>query len=249
MAYTHSVRAAPVTVVETNAFVARAASRMTEAERFAAIDMIARDPDRGVVIEGGGGIRKVRFAVGGRGKSGGVRIMYYFGDPRRPVFLTDGVRQERPRQLEQGRAQRLGEGGQGNRAGLWSPAMTKQAFDSIMAGLEDALAYAKGDRRRGKAHVAQVPAVDVRKARRKLGMSQDRFAASFGVSVATVRNWEQGRRRPEGAARVLLRSSNANRRRCVGRWRRRGASCARLPRPLNSRRNKNGVRVDSLRPL
>lgn len=83
--------------------------------------------------------------------------------------------------------------------------MTKQAFDSIMAGLEDALAYAKGDRRRGKPHVVQVPAVDVRKARKKLGMSQDRFAASFGVSVATVRNWEQGRRRPEGAARVLLR--------------------------------------------
>ncbi len=83
--------------------------------------------------------------------------------------------------------------------------MTKQAFDSIMAGLEDALAYVKGDHKRGKAHVVQVPAVDVRKARRKLGMSQDRFAASFGVSVATVRNWEQGRRRPEGAARVLLR--------------------------------------------
>lgn len=83
--------------------------------------------------------------------------------------------------------------------------MTKQAIDSIMAGLEGALAYAKGDRRRGMAHVARVPAVDVRKERRKLGMSQDRFAASFGVSVATVRNWEQGRRRPEGAARVLLR--------------------------------------------
>jgi putative transcriptional regulator len=83
--------------------------------------------------------------------------------------------------------------------------MTKQAFDSIMAGLQDVLAYAKGDRKRGRAHVIKVPDVDVRKARRKLGMSQDRFAQSFGVSVATVRNWEQGRRRPEGAARVLLR--------------------------------------------
>lgn len=60
---------------------------MTEAERFAAIDMIARDADRGVVIGGGGGIRKIRFAIGGRGKSGGVRIIYYFGDPGRPVFL------------------------------------------------------------------------------------------------------------------------------------------------------------------
>jgi len=82
--------------------------------------------------------------------------------------------------------------------------VTKKAFDEIMAGLEDAIAYAKGDRRRGRAHIVEVPAVDVRAARKKLGMSQDRFARSFGVSAATVRNWEQGRRRPEGPARVLL---------------------------------------------
>lgn len=82
--------------------------------------------------------------------------------------------------------------------------MSKKAFDAIMAGIEDAVAYAKGDKRRGKAHVIKVPKVDVRAARRRLGMSQDRFARSFGVSAATVRNWEQGRRRPEGPARVLL---------------------------------------------
>jgi putative transcriptional regulator len=83
--------------------------------------------------------------------------------------------------------------------------MSKQALDSIMAGLQDALAYAKGDRGRGRTHIVKIPAVDVRKARKKLGMSQDAFARNFGVSVATVRNWEQGRREPEGAARVLLR--------------------------------------------
>lgn len=76
-----------VTVVETNAFVARAKGRITEAERVAAIEMIARDPTAGVLIGGGGGIRKLRFAVGGRGKSGGLRIVYYFHDAERPVFL------------------------------------------------------------------------------------------------------------------------------------------------------------------
>jgi putative transcriptional regulator len=50
-----------------------------------------------------------------------------------------------------------------------------------------------------------VPAeVDVRRIRRRLGLSQDEFAARFGLSVATVREWEQDRRKPEGAARVLL---------------------------------------------
>lgn len=82
--------------------------------------------------------------------------------------------------------------------------MARKAFESIMAGIEDAVAYAKGDKSRGKAHRVRIPTVDVRSARRKLGMSQDRFAQSFGVSAATIRNWEQGRRRPEGPARVLL---------------------------------------------
>lgn len=75
---------------------------------------------------------------------------------------------------------------------------------SILRGLEDALAYAKGDRRRGLAHTVRAPKIDVKKARRKLGMTQKAFARNFGVSVDTVRNWEQGRRRPEGPARVLL---------------------------------------------
>ena len=83
--------------------------------------------------------------------------------------------------------------------------MAKEAFDTIAAGLVDAIAYAQGDKSRGKAHVVEVPSVDVAAARKKLGLSQDRFATAFGVSPSTVRNWEQGRRHPEGPARVLLR--------------------------------------------
>lgn len=82
--------------------------------------------------------------------------------------------------------------------------MTKRAHDKIMAGLRDALAYARGDKSRGVDRVVEVPAVDVRAARRKLGMTQKDFARNFGVSLDTVRNWEQGRRHPEGPARMLL---------------------------------------------
>jgi putative transcriptional regulator len=46
--------------------------------------------------------------------------------------------------------------------------------------------------------------VDVRKIRCRLKLSQDEFATKFGLSVATVREWEQNRRKPEGPARVLL---------------------------------------------
>lgn len=60
---------------------------MTDEERSEAIDMIAQDPECGDLLVGGGGIRKVRFSVGGRGKSGGVRIVYYFHNLNVPVFL------------------------------------------------------------------------------------------------------------------------------------------------------------------
>jgi putative transcriptional regulator len=82
--------------------------------------------------------------------------------------------------------------------------MTK-AYDGIKAGLEDAIAYFEGDKSRGQAHVIDVETIDIAAARKKLGMSQDKFALAFGISPSTLRNWEQGRRRPEGPARVLLR--------------------------------------------
>ncbi len=47
--------------------------------------------------------------------------------------------------------------------------------------------------------------IDVAAIRQKLGLSQDEFALRFGLDVATIRNWEQGRHQPDGASRVLLR--------------------------------------------
>ncbi|MEK6746438.1 MAG: helix-turn-helix domain-containing protein [Pseudomonadota bacterium] len=75
---------------------------------------------------------------------------------------------------------------------------------SILHGLEQALAYSKGNKKMSTTHKIKIPDIDVKKARSKLGLSQDKFAAAFGVSAATIRNWEQGRREPKGAALVLL---------------------------------------------
>jgi hypothetical protein len=52
-------------------------------------DSIAFRPLQGNLIVGTGGIRKVRFAKGGRGKSGGVRVIYYYLRPDKPVFLLE----------------------------------------------------------------------------------------------------------------------------------------------------------------
>jgi putative transcriptional regulator len=69
-------------------------------------------------------------------------------------------------------------------------------------------AIRRGARRPSRAF--DVKPEDVRAIRRTLGKSQTEFALLIGVSVATLRNWEQGRRAPEGPARALLRVAAAN---------------------------------------
>ena len=79
---------------------------------------------------------------------------------------------------------------------------------SLLASLNQALAYARGEHVPGirVTHVQVNPPtpIDVRIVRQKLGLSQSRFAARFGFTAASIRNWEQGRSQPDGPARVLL---------------------------------------------
>lgn len=75
-------------------------------------------------------------------------------------------------------------------------------FSRIMAGLEEVAAIVEGTAAPARVHA---PAeVDVRAIRQRLGLSQSAFAARFGFSAAAVKDWEQHRRRPEAAARILL---------------------------------------------
>lgn len=80
--------------------------------------------------------------------------------------------------------------------------MDKDDFDGLIAGLKDIQAYKAGQR---DGFVAHVPAhVNVRSIRNQMHQTQESFARTYGFSVAAVRDWEQGRRQPERAARILL---------------------------------------------
>ena len=79
-----------------------------------------------------------------------------------------------------------------------------KAFNKVMVGLEDARVYLDGKRSGFAVHEVKIPEPDVAAIRGKTGLSQPIFAKSIGVSPGTLKNWEQGRRRPEGPARVLL---------------------------------------------
>jgi mRNA-degrading endonuclease RelE of RelBE toxin-antitoxin system len=75
------------TVVETPSYLADAERLFSPDERKAIVDRLAADPVCGVIVPGSGGVRKVRFGFGGRGKSGGARIIYLFGGEDLPVFV------------------------------------------------------------------------------------------------------------------------------------------------------------------
>jgi putative transcriptional regulator len=79
----------------------------------------------------------------------------------------------------------------------------KKAADRIIQGLREAAAHARGDAVAGlRLHIPRT--VNVFAVRRRTGLSQAAFSRRIGVSPGTLRNWEQGRRRPDGPARVLL---------------------------------------------
>lgn len=83
--------------------------------------------------------------------------------------------------------------------------MTKRDIGrEIIHGLEEIRAWRRGEKRLKITTVALPHAAQVPEIRKQLGLSQEQFAALMGVSVGTLRNWEQGRREPHGAARSLL---------------------------------------------
>jgi putative transcriptional regulator len=82
--------------------------------------------------------------------------------------------------------------------------MTKRVATRIRQGLEEALAYARGEADKSKYRVHVPRRIDVRAIRTKLGLTQEEFALRFGFSVNTLRHWEQGTRQPEGPSRAYL---------------------------------------------
>lgn len=80
--------------------------------------------------------------------------------------------------------------------------MKDELFEELLESIDQADAIARGKAAPSRAF--ELPSPDVQALREGYGLTQDRFAALLGISVRTLQNWEQGRRVPEGPARVLL---------------------------------------------
>jgi hypothetical protein len=80
----------PMAVVETETFLASATHLgISETERAAMIIYLAGNPEVGLVVPETGGIRKLRWALPGRGKSGGARVIYYYHNKSIPLYALD----------------------------------------------------------------------------------------------------------------------------------------------------------------
>jgi putative transcriptional regulator len=74
--------------------------------------------------------------------------------------------------------------------------------EDLVQGFKEAVAFARGNKAGARVHVVEVP--DVRAIRRLLHMSQQEFAEAFRIPLATLKNWEQGRRVPDAPAAAYL---------------------------------------------
>lgn len=86
--------------------------------------------------------------------------------------------------------------------------MDKNSFDELLASVEEMDAIAKGTSKPSRTF--EFPDPEVKAIRKRIGVSQEKFALLLGVSKRTLENWEQGRRHPTGPARSLLRVVEAD---------------------------------------
>ena len=86
--------------------------------------------------------------------------------------------------------------------------MREKEFEKLVASVKEAGEIKAG--RKAPSRVFEIKPPEIKSVREKLNVSQNEFALMIGVSVRTLQNWEQGRRRPEGPAKALLRIASRN---------------------------------------
>ncbi|UTD07134.1 helix-turn-helix domain-containing protein [Treponema denticola] len=86
--------------------------------------------------------------------------------------------------------------------------MSDEMFDEFMQSVKEAVLIEKGEIKPSR--VFEMESLDIAKIRNKTNKTQEEFAAMLNISIGTLRNWEQGRRKPDGAALSLLKIVKAD---------------------------------------
>src|SRR5271167_4442440 len=94
-------RTVPISVVETPEFLSTTRKLMSGEERILLVDYLAYNPTSGDLIVGTGGVRKLRWALAGRGKRGGARVIYFHHDAGMPLFVLTAYAKNQRADLSQ----------------------------------------------------------------------------------------------------------------------------------------------------
>jgi len=141
--------------IETSIFTRQVTALLADDDYRQLQAALSARPDAGSIIPHSGGLRKMRWAMAGRGKRGGGGVQ-----------------------------------------------MKDEMFEELVTSLREGGEILRGRKAAARTFVIEAP--DVKEIRAGFKLTQNEFAALMGISVKTLRNWEQGRRSPEGAARVLM---------------------------------------------
>lgn len=183
--------------VETPLFTAQLRTMLDDDEYRALQLALGLRPDQGALIRGSGGLRKVDGAYAADGSVGGGAGHLLLGNGR-------GDDHDAASLYKAGAGGSDGGAGASARAARAGGVQVKtEAFTALLESVRQAGRIRRGTLRPGRRTVFK-PA-DVKAVRAKLQQSQAEFALMIGVSVSTLRNWEQGRRTPDGPALALLR--------------------------------------------
>ena len=135
-------------------------------------------------------------------------MIYYFLDDDTPLFalLIYGKDEQDDLSSDQKKGRyRSRRRDQGPPEGSKRKDHMSKLGDDLIEAMQEAASFMDGNPGQTTRHVVDVPTIDVAAVRRKTGLSRSRFAARFGLDPRALQEWEQGRRRPDRAARLLLR--------------------------------------------
>ncbi len=188
--------------IETPIFTADVCALLSDEEYAALQQHLVAMPNAGAVIAGTGGLRKIRWAVAGKGKRGGTRVIYYHvvaqAQIRMILIYRKGIKDDLTPKEKTVLRKIIGE---------WLT-VYKKLFKRLVDSMGQMDEIVRGVR--APSREFYVDAAKVKEIRAITGLSQPKFAKLLHVDVGTLRNWEQGRREPTGPARALLRAIKNN---------------------------------------
>ena len=132
-------------------------------------------------------------------------MIYYVPTESQPILALLIYDKNEQGDLSPAQRKVVGRFGGGDEAGSRIMAETEDTDlgRELIASMREATAIVRGEKDAARVHLLPVD-IDVRALRERLGLTRPAFAQRFGLAVAAVRDWEQGLRRPDPAARVLL---------------------------------------------